>query len=80
MAAAALVFGIAAHGIARGWQEARQERAVAANHPDLRQLADFLQAIETGRPPMVDGREGRRAVQIILGIYKSAQTGSLVEL
>lgn len=31
MAAAALVFGIAAHGITRGWQEARQERAVAAN-------------------------------------------------
>ena len=35
MAAAALVFGIAAHGIARGWQEARQERAVAANQQQI---------------------------------------------
>ena len=31
MAAAALVFGIAAHGITSGWQEARQERAIAAH-------------------------------------------------
>lgn len=31
MAAAALVFGIAAHGITRSWQEGRQERAVTAH-------------------------------------------------
>jgi protein-disulfide isomerase len=35
MGAAALVFGIAAHGITRGWQEARQERAVAANQQQI---------------------------------------------
>jgi predicted dehydrogenase len=45
-----------------------------------RQLADFVQAIETGRPPMVDGREGRKAVEIILGIYRSMKTGQVVEL
>ncbi len=45
-----------------------------------RQLADFLNAIETGRPPLVDGREGRRAVQIILAIYRSAESGRAVEL
>jgi predicted dehydrogenase len=45
-----------------------------------RQLADFVQAIESGRPPLVDGREGRRAVEVILGIYESNATGRLVEL
>ena len=45
-----------------------------------RQLADFVQAIETGRPPLVDGREGRRAVEIVLAIYRSAASGRVVEL
>jgi predicted dehydrogenase len=45
-----------------------------------RQLTDFVQAIETGRPPLVDGREGRKAVEVILAIYRSASTGRTVEL
>lgn len=45
-----------------------------------RQLTDFVEAIAAGREPLVDGREGRRAVEIILGIYKSAATGRTVEL
>jgi predicted dehydrogenase len=45
-----------------------------------RQLADFVHAIETGGQPLVDGREGRRAVAIILGIYQSAEAGRVVEL
>ncbi len=45
-----------------------------------RQLADFLTAIETGRPPLVDGREGRRAVEIILAIYRSAERGEAVPI
>jgi len=45
-----------------------------------RQLADFIKAIETGGTPLVDGREGRKAVQIILAIYESAKTGKVVEL
>jgi predicted dehydrogenase len=45
-----------------------------------RQLADFVRAIETGTEPLVDGREGRKAVEIILGIYRSAETGRTVEL
>ena len=44
------------------------------------QLFDFLQAIDTGRAPMVDGREGRKSVEIIRAIYRSAQTGTVVEL
>jgi len=45
-----------------------------------RQLADFIRALERGAPPLVDGREGRKAVEIILAAYKSAETGKRVEL
>ena len=45
-----------------------------------RQLVDFVRAIETNSAPLIDGREGRRAVEIILAIYQSAATGRTVEL
>jgi predicted dehydrogenase len=45
-----------------------------------RQLTDFVQALASGGKPMVDGREGRRAVQVILAIYQSAESGKVVEL
>jgi predicted dehydrogenase len=44
-----------------------------------RQLADFVAAINAGRPPSVDGREGRKAVEVILAIYESQRTGRMVE-
>jgi UDP-N-acetyl-2-amino-2-deoxyglucuronate dehydrogenase len=43
-----------------------------------RQLRDFVEAIQTGRAPKVDGREGRRAVEVILAIYESQKTGRVV--
>jgi len=49
-----------------------------AGHRD--QLADFLRAIDTGGPPMVDGREGRKSVEIIRAIYRSAESGRAVDL
>ncbi len=45
-----------------------------------RQLGDFVETLQTGRKPLVDGREGRRAVELILAIYRSAETGKVVEL
>jgi predicted dehydrogenase len=45
-----------------------------------RQLTNFVWAIETGNEPMVDGREGRKAVEIILAIYRSAAMGRVVQL
>lgn len=44
------------------------------------QFRDVLRAIGTGEPLMVDGSEGRRSVEIILGIYGAAQSGQTVEL
>jgi predicted dehydrogenase len=45
-----------------------------------RQLADFLKSIRNGTPSRVDGHEGRRSVEIILGIYQSQATGKVVKL
>jgi predicted dehydrogenase len=45
-----------------------------------RQIADFVRAIQTGRKPFVDGREGRRSVELIEAIYRSASTGKTVRL
>ena len=43
-------------------------------------MQNFIDAIENGTPHLVDGREGRKAVEIILAIYKSSQEGRMVEL
>lgn len=44
------------------------------------QLRDFVQAIDGRRNPLIDGREGRKSVEVILGIYKAAQSGRVVQL
>jgi predicted dehydrogenase len=45
-----------------------------------RQIEDFVLAAQAGREPMVDGAEGRRTLEVMRAIYRSAQTGSVVEL
>jgi UDP-N-acetyl-2-amino-2-deoxyglucuronate dehydrogenase len=50
------------------------------HHGHAKQFADFVDAIRKDRPPAVDGREGRRSVEIILGVYKAAETGKPVKL
>jgi UDP-N-acetyl-2-amino-2-deoxyglucuronate dehydrogenase len=45
-----------------------------------RQLADFVRAIQTNTAPLVDGREGRKAVQVIEAIYQSATTGRTISI
>jgi predicted dehydrogenase len=44
------------------------------------QLADFVEALRTGRAPAIDGREGLRALEIVLAVYASAAAGEKVEL
>ena len=46
----------------------------------MEQLRDFITAIQKRRAPMVDGKEGRKSVEIILAIYKSAWSGRAVQL
>ncbi|MBO2520982.1 MAG: oxidoreductase [Firmicutes bacterium] len=45
-----------------------------------RQLEDFVEAVRTGRPPLVDGEEGTKAVELVQAIYRAAQTGERVFL
>jgi UDP-N-acetyl-2-amino-2-deoxyglucuronate dehydrogenase len=54
--------------------------AAIGHHGHREQLADFLAAIEENRAPAIDGAEGRQAVEIVLGIYQSAETGRPVSL
>ena len=45
-----------------------------------RQFVDFLDAIENDTEPLVNGEEGRKAVEIILAIYKASDTEQTVKL
>ena len=54
--------------------------AAIGHHGHTAQFKDMLQAIKTGRKPAVDGYEGRIAVEVILAIYKAAETGRSVKL
>jgi len=54
--------------------------AAIGHHSHARQFQDVLNAIRKGVKPLIDGQEGRRAVEIILAIYKSAETGGSIRL
>lgn len=45
-----------------------------------KQFRDVIRAIESGEPLQIDGAEGRRSVEIILAIYKAAETGTTIKL
>jgi predicted dehydrogenase len=44
------------------------------------QLRDFIHAIETNGQPLIHGAEGRKPLEIILGVYESAKNGREVVL
>jgi predicted dehydrogenase len=44
------------------------------------QLEDFLEAVRTGRRPLIDGREGRKPLALIQAVYRSARTGFPITL
>jgi UDP-N-acetyl-2-amino-2-deoxyglucuronate dehydrogenase len=46
----------------------------------IRQYADFVEAIRTGRPPAVTGTDGRNAVEIVTAVYEASRTHGSVEL
>jgi predicted dehydrogenase len=54
--------------------------AAIGHHGHTAQFKDVIKAIKSGSTPLVDGHEGRRSVEIILAIYKSAETGKAVDL
>jgi predicted dehydrogenase len=54
--------------------------AAIGHHGHARQFQDVVDAIKKNRQPAVDGHEGRRSIEIILAIYKSAETGKAIKL
>jgi predicted dehydrogenase len=50
----------------------------AAGH--IAQYRDFVDAIRQQRRPLIDGREGRRSVELVEAIYRSARLGTAVTL
>ncbi|MER5783809.1 Gfo/Idh/MocA family oxidoreductase [Streptomyces mobaraensis] len=57
-----------------------RDRVGLLHQPHRDQLADFCDAVRTGRPPLVDGAAGRRAVAAVHAVYTSARTGRTVRL
>jgi len=51
----------------------------AATHHHELQLRDVVAAIRDGRPPAVDGAEGRATVELLEAIYRAARTGERVK-
>lgn len=43
------------------------------------QIHNVLNALETGSPVLIDGISGRRTLEFIMGVYKAACTGSIVQ-
>ena len=54
--------------------------AAIGHHGHTRQFQDVVKAIQKGTTPAIDGHEGRRSVEIILAIYKAAESGRAVSL
>jgi UDP-N-acetyl-2-amino-2-deoxyglucuronate dehydrogenase len=54
--------------------------AAIGHHGHAALFRDFLQAMKTGGQPAINGPEARRSVEIILAIYKAAETGRTVSL
>ncbi len=48
--------------------------------PIKRQFLDFGNAVKNKTNPLVDGEQGLRALQIVLGVYESARSGKVVSL
>lgn len=48
--------------------------------PLKRQFLDFGNAVKNKTKPLIDGEEGFRALQIVLGVYESARSGKVVAL
>lgn len=54
--------------------------AAIGHHGHTLQFKDFVKAIKNDGTPAVDGHEGRKPIEIILAIYKAAQSGKKVTL
>jgi UDP-N-acetyl-2-amino-2-deoxyglucuronate dehydrogenase len=72
--------------IRKAMQSGAVSHGGASNPSDIsfvghqKQIEDLIHAIETNGRPLVNGEEGRKSVEIVCAIYKSARLGKMVEL
>jgi len=56
----------------------KPDAVLPTNH--YRVLKDFVLAIKEGRKPRIDGREGRKSIELIEAIYESSSSGRRVTI
>lgn len=49
-------------------------------HYHVVQITDFLQAIEEGRRPLVDGYDGRKCTELFEAVFRSTESNAVVKL
>jgi UDP-N-acetyl-2-amino-2-deoxyglucuronate dehydrogenase len=54
--------------------------AAISNEGHRRQIEDMLHAVRDARAPMIDGREGRRSLELVCALYESAKLNAPVIL
>jgi UDP-N-acetyl-2-amino-2-deoxyglucuronate dehydrogenase len=52
--------------------------AAISNEGHRRQIEDMMNAVIEDRSPMIDGREGRKSLELVRAIYQSAGSGEIV--
>lgn len=43
------------------------------------QIKDFLEAVQSGKKPLVDATEGRRTVELFTAIYRSTKDNAIIK-
>lgn len=54
--------------------------AAISNEGHRRQIEDMMRAVIENRPPMIDGREGRKSLELVMALYAAANEGEPVRL
>jgi len=53
--------------------------AAISNEGHRRQIEDMMRAVIEDRAPMIDGREGRKSLEVVVALYESAMSGQAVK-
>jgi len=62
------------------WKIAGEEKPFKEENFPRNVVEDMLQAIKEDKQPWVNGEEGRKSLEVVMGIYESFRTGKIVEL
>ena len=60
------------------WQEIVPDRT--GPHGVVGELTHFVECVRDNKTPMIDGRGGKHAVEVVLATYQSAKAGTKVAL